>query len=112
LGKEWALDLTDPTTGLPVRQGTLGRNFVRGPGFYTLNTSVQRSFPLYEQLHLIFRVDALNILNHPNLDRPDTGLSDSTFGQLAGQIRTIGVANQLYAMGASRSLQLSLKLQW
>jgi len=108
----FALVPTDPTTGLPVRQGTLGRNFIRGPGFYALNTAVQRSFPIYERLHLIFRVEAFNILNHPNLDYPDNSLSDSTFGQLVGNIREIGVANQLYAMGASRSLQLSLKLQF
>jgi hypothetical protein len=108
----FALVPTDPTTGLPVRQGTLGRNYVRGPGFYTLNTAVQRSFPIYERLHLIFRVEAFNILNHPNLDYPDTNLPDSTFGQLVGNIRTIGVNNQLYAMGAARSLQLSLKLQF
>ena len=108
---------TDPSTGLPVRQGTLGRNFVRGPGFYALNTAVQRTFTLYEQLHMIFRVEAFNVLNHPNLDFPDNYLGDSTFGQLnpgagLGGVRTIGVANQLYAMGAPRSLQLSLKLQF
>jgi hypothetical protein len=102
---------TDPN-GIPIRQGTLGRNFVRGPGFYALNTAVQRSFPIYERLHLIFRVEAFSILNHPNLNPPDTNLPDSTFGQLGTQIRTIGVNNQLYAMGAARSLQLSLKLQW
>jgi hypothetical protein len=104
---------TDPTTFLPIRQGNLGRNYVRGPGFYALNTAVQRSFPIYERLNLIFRVEAFNILNHPNLDFPDTGLSDSTFGQLAAYgVRTIGVANQLYAMGTARSLQLSLKLEF
>jgi|HubBroStandDraft_6_1064221.scaffolds.fasta_scaffold00510_13 hypothetical protein len=112
----FALVPTDPSTGLPVRQGTLGRNFVRGPGFYALNTAVQRSFPIHERLHLLFRVDAFNVLNHPNLDFPDTNLPDSTFGQivpgLGGGPRTIGVANQLYAMGAPRSLQLSLKLQF
>jgi hypothetical protein len=109
----FALVPTDPTTGLPARQGTLGRNFVRGPGFYALNTAVQRSFPIYERLHLIFRVEAFNILNHPNLDFPDPNLSDSRFGELGVYpVRTIGVANQLYAMGAARSLQLSLKLQF
>jgi Carboxypeptidase regulatory-like domain/TonB dependent receptor/TonB-dependent Receptor Plug Domain len=110
----FALVPTDPTTGLPIRQGTLGRNFVRGPAFYALNTAVQRSFPIYEELHLIFRVEAFNILNHPNLDFPDTYLPDSTFGQLqvGNGVRTIGVNNQLYAMGAPRSLQLSLKLQF
>jgi|HubBroStandDraft_4_1064222.scaffolds.fasta_scaffold03369_3 hypothetical protein len=108
----FALVPTDPTTGLPVRQGTLGRNYVRGPGFYVLNTAVQRSFPVYERLHLIFRVEAFNIFNHPNLDYPDTGLPDSTFGQLTGQVRLIGANNQLYGMGSPRSLQLSLKLQF
>jgi|HubBroStandDraft_6_1064221.scaffolds.fasta_scaffold00070_49 hypothetical protein len=108
----FALVPTDPTTGIPIRQGTLGRNYVRGPGFWALNTSLQRTFAIYEELHLIFRVDAFNILNHPNLDFPDTNLPDSTFGQLGSSVRTIGVANQLYAMGAPRSLQLSLKLQF
>jgi hypothetical protein len=103
----------DPSTGLPVRQGTLERNFVRGPGFYAWNTAVQRSFPIHEQLHLLFRVEAFNILNHPNLTEPDTYLPDSTFGQLIyGQTTTIGVNNQLYSMGAPRSLQFSLKLQF
>lgn len=42
-----------------------------------------------------------------------TGISDSTFGQLSGGgLRTIGRFNQLYAIGAARSLQLRLKLQW
>jgi hypothetical protein len=100
--------------GIPVRQGTLGRNFVRNPPFYSLNTSVQRSFPIYENLHLNFRVEAFNILNHPNLSNPDTNFpEDATFGQLVqGTITSIGSYNQLYAMGSARSLQISLRLQF
>jgi hypothetical protein len=104
---------TDPTTGIPIRQGTLGRNYLRNPPFWALNTAVQRSFPIREQLRLIFRAEAFNIFNHPNLSSPDTGLSDSTFGQLiGGVVTTTGSGNQLYSMGAARSLQLSLKLQF
>jgi len=102
---------TDPTTGNPVRQGTLGRNFVRNPGFWNLNTSVQRSFPIHDELHLILRIDAFNIFNHPNLGGPQTYLPASTFGQLGGTT-TIGSSNALYAMGAARSFQFSLKLQF
>jgi hypothetical protein len=102
-----------PCTGTPTRQGSLGRNFLRGPSFWALNTAVERSFPIRERLHLLFRVDAFNIFNHPNLDFPVTNLSGSTFGQLVrGSVRTIGAANQLYATGAARSLQFSLKLQF
>jgi len=104
---------TDPITGLPIRQGTLPRNYVRNPGFWTLNSAVQRTFPVHEQLHLIFRLEAFNIFNHPNLANPDPSLSDSTFGQLVnGTVATIGSINPLYSMGSARSLQFSLKLQF
>jgi hypothetical protein len=104
---------TDPATGNPIRQGTLGRNYIRTPSFWALNTTLQRSFPLYEQLHLNFRAEAFNILNHPNLGDVDTYLPDSTFGQLLdGYTSSIGSSNALYAMGAARSLELSLKLQF
>jgi hypothetical protein len=108
----FALVPTDPTTAIPIRQGTLGRNFIHGPAFWTLNTSVQRSFPIHEELHLIFRVDAFNIFNHPNLNQIDNRISDSTFGYSNGNAGTIGSSNSLYATGAARSLQLSLKLQF
>jgi|HubBroStandDraft_4_1064222.scaffolds.fasta_scaffold03265_3 hypothetical protein len=99
--------------GVPIRQGNLGRNYVRNPGFWALNTAVQRSFPIHEALHLVFRVDAFNIFNHPNLGNADNRLSDSTFGQLnIYSPTTIGSSNALYAMGAPRSLQFSLKLQF
>ena len=108
-------DSTVPCAGVsPVRQGTLGRNYVRTDYFWTLNTALQRSFPVREQLHLNFRAEAFNIMNHPNLGSPDTTLTSPTFGEVvAGATTTIGSSNsELYAMGASRSLQLSLRLQF
>lgn len=99
-------------TATPTRQGTLGRNYVRQPSFWVLNTATQRNFRIYERLQLIFRAEAFNILNHPNLDNPNTTLSSSTFGELTTGTTTIGSGNALYGMGAARSLQLSLKLQF
>jgi len=103
----------DPSTGLPVRQGDLPRNYVRQTPFWALNTSVQRTFPFSERVHLDFRCDAFNILNHPNPTDPDSDLEDGPyFGFLFGEFNTIGSGNALYAMGAARSLQLSLKLSF
>lgn len=97
--------------GYPIRQGTLGRNFVHGPNFWNLNTAVQRAFPITERFRFLLRADAFNVFNHPNFADPDPNISDSTFGQLGG-LQTIGVPNALYASGAPRSLQFSLKLQF
>lgn len=98
--------------GTPTRNGTLGRNYLRNPSFWSLNTAVQRSFPIYERLHLNFRAEAFNVFNHPNFETLSTILSSSTFGQTIGGTSTIGSDNTLYAMGAARSLQLSLHLSF
>ncbi len=67
----------------PGRLGNAGRNAFRGPGFYNLDLSLARSFPvrwLGESGRLSFRASAFNILNHANLGNPDTLLTSSTFG--------------------------------
>jgi hypothetical protein len=97
--------------GSPARQGDSGRNQFHGPNFWNVNASFQREFAIRESLHLIFRTDAFNLLNHPNAGDITTCLSCSTFGQSAGRVGTLGVPNPLYATGSARSLQLMLKLQ-
>jgi hypothetical protein len=96
----------------PPAKGRSGRNYVRQPSCWAWNSAIQRTFPLYEQLHLDFRAEAFNILNHPNLGSPNSSLSSSAFGELGASINAIGSNNQLYAMGAARSLQLSFHLQF
>jgi hypothetical protein len=105
---------TGPCSGAATINGDLGRNFLRTPPFWDLNTSVQRVFPIRDSLHVSLRADAFNIFNHPNFTGPDNSLSDSTFGILnaTNAPNTIGSGNELYAMGAARSIQLSLKLEF
>jgi Carboxypeptidase regulatory-like domain/TonB dependent receptor len=100
---------TDPNTGAPLALGTLGRNFLHGPGFWNLNTPVERIFSLHERLSLAFRVDAFNIFNHPNFASVDSFLGDATFGQ---PTLTSEINGTRYATGTSRILQLSLKFRF
>jgi hypothetical protein len=104
---------TDPNTGAPLEQGNLGRNFIHGPNFWSLNTAVQRNFQLREDLRLAFRLDAFNLFNHANAGNIDSNLADGPglFG-ISNSVPTIGVPNSLYAAGSPRSLQLMLKLQF
>ncbi len=45
-------------------RGNSGLGSVRGPGQDNLDLSIAKTFPLYERLHLEFRGDAFNALNH------------------------------------------------
>jgi hypothetical protein len=109
----------DPTTGIPLRQGDLGRNSLRGFGMTQWDFAVHRNFPIREALVLEFRAELFNVLNHPNFANPDPDLSDPYFGrsiQMLGQSLDEnpggGSFNALYQVGGPRSIQLALKLQF
>ena len=60
--------------------GNLGRNAFRQPNYYNVDASISRRFPIYERLDFNLRLEAFNVLNHPNFNGFTTTLSSSTFG--------------------------------
>ena len=69
-------------SGSGVRFGTLGRNVFRGPWFNGLDAKLQKDFRLSaDRAKLNIRLDALNLLNHPNFDGLDTNVASGTFGR-------------------------------
>ena len=116
---------TDPTTGLPTRQGDLPRNRLRGFGVAQWDFAVHREFGIHEGLKLQFRAEMFNVLNHPNFGAPagnlgsplspnrQFGLSTQMLGQsLAGGNVGSGAFDPLYALGGPRSIQFGLKLSF
>ena len=113
-----------------VRQGFLGRNDLRGFSLFQQDFSVRRTFSLGETVHLQFRMEAFNILNHPNFAPPASvlGFFDGTtlfpmnnFGRSEAMFNTSnspgglglnGAFNPLYQIGGPRSLQAALKLEF
>jgi hypothetical protein len=70
--------------------GTLGnvaRNSYRGPNAFNFDAQISRIFPIYESLNTTLRLEAFNVLNHPNFN-PPTGTSTGT---IAGQTGGAGV---------------------
>jgi len=63
--------------------GTLPRNFFRGPGAVNLDIALAKKFRIRESASLEIRLDAFNAFNHTNFSNPDTGITDSTFGQIS-----------------------------
>ena len=67
-----------PETG--ARFGSVGRNTLRGPGFFETDLSIFRTFTLSESVNLQFRAEALNATNHANFANPQSDINNATFG--------------------------------
>jgi hypothetical protein len=71
-------------TGFVPRYGTAGRNILRGPGFFDLDTGLLRNFRITERVSFQFRVNAFAVTNTPNFGNPNTNLSNPNFGVITG----------------------------
>ena len=73
---------------------------MRGPGYHNVDISAFKEFRTYKNQNLGFRFDAFNVFNIVSYGNPDTGITDSAFGEIGQQnvIRSV-----------ERHLQFSLK---
>jgi hypothetical protein len=77
--------------------GNAARNMFQGPGFLQFDASLSRSFKVREGKSLTLRLDALNLLNHPNLGLPVGDQSNQNFGQI-----TSAIGNPRILQGAAK----------
>jgi len=70
--------------GLPAEgvHGSAGSGILEGPGSWTIDLGLSRTFNVREGQRLEFRAEATNALNHTNFGNPITNFSASTFGQI------------------------------
>jgi hypothetical protein len=109
------------------RQGTLGRNSLRGFPAVQLDISLKRSFSLTEKVELQLTGEVFNIFNHPNfadpegflygepeLDHYSFGIAYQMLGRTGGTTGSAGEAglNPIYQLGTPRSIQLSARLRF
>ncbi len=87
--------------GVPASNtfGTESNGAVRGPGYHNVDLSLFKDFRTFEEQTIGFRFDAFNAFNIVSYGNPDTGINDSTFGNVSFQgVRSV-----------ERHLQFSLK---
>jgi hypothetical protein len=85
----------------PGTFGDSGRNAYRSPSYKEVDLAAEKAFPIRKEFQLLFRAEAFNIANHPNLLANQAATSYSTTAQ-----QTFGV----YGLARDpRILQFSLK---
>lgn len=67
-----------PGTGF----GNVVKGSLRGPARTNWDASVTRSFRVWRETHLDFRVEYFNLLNHTQLRNPQMATSNATFGTI------------------------------
>ncbi len=116
-----AFILTCDTSNLPEGEGNAGRNIARGFDAVQTDLAARKEFHLGDRLQMQFRVEALNLFNHPVYGNIDNLLTDgppntanvSGFGIANKTLNsTLGGLNPLYQVGGPRSLQLALRLHF
>ncbi len=73
--------------GVPASNafGTSRNGSVRGPGYLNIDFSAFKEFHTFREQSFRFGFDAFNALNHTSYGNPDTGVADTTFGQIVSQ---------------------------
>lgn len=82
--------------------GNVGRNILNGPGFFNLDFSAFRRFPITERIGTEFRFESYNFTNTPQYARPNTNLGNPNFGRITGL--------QGDSVGNPRTMQLGLRV--
>ncbi len=105
-----------PTVPAPGRQGSLGRNGVRGFSFWQMDFALRRQFNFNERVNLQFRAEFFNLFNHPNFADPNGNVNSALFGRSTQMLNrglgtggSLGGFSPIYQIGGARSVQLALK---
>jgi len=130
---------TTPAT--TFTQGDVARNSVRGFDVWQEDVALRREFPIHGDIKLLFRAEAFNVFNHPLFGdvgvndgrnilcsgstlatdgttitgctpNPFFGISSQTLASSLGGGGADGGFSSLYQIGAPRSMQFALKLQF
>jgi hypothetical protein len=98
---------TGATTDRPVINGVVvGRNTGRGTPIYDLAPFLEKAFMIREHVRLNLRVEALNVLNHPNVVGFSGTYGNGSTAGVGFGAPLVGITNQLPA----RSFQFSVKV--
>ena len=96
------------STPAPGTFGDAGRDLLRGPDQWQLDSALIKDIPWTERMRLSFRAEAFNIFNHPQYGLPNANFSNlASFGQITTEANATGIGT-----GTPRNLKFALRLQF
>ena len=105
-----ALQAFNPTVFALPAVGTLGdpsKNLVRGPGIENWNISLVKGIPVWERVHMQFRLEMYNAFNHTQFSTMNT---TATFNAAGAQTNT--QFGQYTAARDPRIMQWAVRVQF
>ena len=88
--------------------GNLGKNVLRAPGLFQVDTSLSKQVRLTERMGLDFGSQFFNVFNHPQLAAPSANISStSNFGRILAPVNTSPIGE-----GTPRRVQVFLRLSF
>ncbi len=114
----WRINPAAFAIPVELRQGTLGRNALRGFPLVQVDMGIQRRFELTDRVNLQFRIEAFNLFNHPNFGAPVGDFDSNQFGRATSLLgRSLTATNStgfnpLFQTGGPRAVQFAVKIQF
>ena len=98
----------------PFPSDMTARNSFRGPGAWSFDTSLSKTFPIHEQVNVEFRAEGFNIFNHHNLyiQGADNDIGNGGGGAIIGSKGGIGSGTPAGANDERRFGQFALKVNF
>src|SRR5262249_30079535 len=66
----------------PGKLGNMGLQWIQGPSNIGLDMNLIKRVKITETKEFEMRVDAVNVLNHPNFDNPVVNINSTSFGRI------------------------------
>jgi hypothetical protein len=66
----------------PGEIGNMGLKWIEGPQSFLLSMDLIKRVRITETKEFEFRLDAINVLNHPNFGNPNLNIDSTSFGRI------------------------------
>ena len=88
--------------------GNLGRNVARGPGFWEVDSALEKTTPVGGKMNVKVRAEAFNLFNRPIFANPAANISAvSSFGRITNVLNAGAVGT-----GTPRRMQLMVRVEY